>query len=465
MKQVLFSLLMILTTTKMIGQTASSTANGSWLNPFNWSCNCVPLPGYTVIINHAIVLNTDFAYTSGSITINAGGSLIEDATPRNMAIGANFLNKGQVKFHALLISGGTTTNDPNAQFTLSAFTNSASLYNYGRIDIDSFHNTSSINNEQGTIAVSSFLNSGLLTNNAKIIVDSFYNDGTITNNDTIDVSSFYNRNIINNYKDIYQQSNTFGKVDSIFNSSIFNNHLTGIVQVDSITNGKLGVFNNKNVLSFSDFSNLGNCYNEAEMLGSQSFWNSGFFDNKLDATMAIGVSFYNGDTAIAMKTAHYKNNGLVTVGDSWYNADTISGTNTGSFTVQNTSRSSGYMMGSFDFCDATPPPTSPFIDLHIGYIDPNITYCSLLGTSSLAYEKKSLQIYPNPVTTELTIIKHQEAVLQVQVLNTLGQLVLQQKLTSSHEKISLINLDTGVYWLLIRDESGKAIQVEKLVKQ
>ncbi|GAB5418758.1 MAG: hypothetical protein Crog4KO_05150 [Crocinitomicaceae bacterium] len=66
----------------------------------------------TVNINHDVVQNLDIAYTSGSITINSGASLIEDATDRAFWVdGTGTLsNAGTFTSHLLLVS-------PNAEIT------------------------------------------------------------------------------------------------------------------------------------------------------------------------------------------------------------------------------------------------------------------------------------------------------------------------------------------------------------
>ncbi len=68
----------------------------------------------TVIINHDVVLNLDVAYTNGSITINSGGSLIEDATDRAFWIDGtgSLTNAGTFTSHLLLVS-------PDAEITNS----------------------------------------------------------------------------------------------------------------------------------------------------------------------------------------------------------------------------------------------------------------------------------------------------------------------------------------------------------
>jgi len=65
------------------------------------------------------------------------------------------------------------------------------------------------------------------------------------------------------------------------------------------------------------------------------------------------------------------------------------------FEVDNYSEvnSSGIMTGAIDFCDQTPPMSSPFLDSFSGVIDSNVTYCGCLSTLSFSvgFEKTEIE--------------------------------------------------------------------------
>ena len=67
-------------------QTANSIANGNWMNPLTQDCTCIPIPGYTVTIHHAVLLDTSFYIPTGGITIFPGASLIENNTVRDIEL-------------------------------------------------------------------------------------------------------------------------------------------------------------------------------------------------------------------------------------------------------------------------------------------------------------------------------------------------------------------------------------------
>ena len=56
--------------------TRTSITNGNFSNPLSWDCGfCIPIPGDSIIINHDIILDFDFGYTTGALIVNASGSL------------------------------------------------------------------------------------------------------------------------------------------------------------------------------------------------------------------------------------------------------------------------------------------------------------------------------------------------------------------------------------------------------
>jgi len=185
--------------------------------------------------------------------------------------------------------------------------------------------------------------------------------------------------------------------------------------------------------------------------------NTGNFNNQNGAFLNLGVSFLNSDPI--NYDARFIANGRFVIGDSFYNFDTIVGTSSGSIQVQDTSynHTSGTMTGSFDFCDATPPPTSPFIDFNLGTVDPNITYC-IVGINSFTADSK-ISIYPNPTKGVLNINFKEN--YNVEVYNVLGEKLI----TTRGNRIDLSMYQNGVYFVLLKDGIGNLIKHEKVIKQ
>lgn len=130
-----------------MSQTKTTVANGDFYNPLIWDCTCLPASGDSLIINHAITMNTDIYYTAGRITINMNGSLIEDATDRAFwADGTgSIVNMGTFTTHLFLMS-------PSAQGSnMGTFANVDSVWNQGYfMNMGDFQTYDFLNDETAT---------------------------------------------------------------------------------------------------------------------------------------------------------------------------------------------------------------------------------------------------------------------------------------------------------------------------
>lgn len=417
----------ILAITTLSAQTITSTSNGNWAMPTTWDCTCIP--GFTadVIVAHDVTLNTDWQVTGGSITINAGASLLDDATGRDLWMnGGSLTNNGTLDLRYLLLSSNT-------------FTNTGTFY------VESFANFATINN------------SGSMLN-----IDSLYTDGTLTNNSLIQVGTFYNDDILNNYGSI------FG-LDSMTNAGTLLNDNVASITADSATNigtftnngaviytefTNIGAFSNNNYLSFYEFTNLGIFTNSDSVVGTASMVNLEDFNNQANAVLLLGESMLNYDPTF--NDAVFTNNGYVDVGDSWYNFNTTQGTSTGWFIVADTSYNSGSMTGSFDFCDLTPPGSPPYVDYNLGTINLTITWCTATDIDEQLSE--NIQMYPNPVIDVLTVSPFSNNTIKI--FNLLGELVI----TSKESSIDVSALESGVYAVTVLNDKQQLITSQKLVK-
>lgn len=115
--------------------------------------------------------------------------------------------------------------------------------------------------------------------------------------------------------------------------------------------------------------------------------------------------------------------------------------------------------------------------LELGYhhvcvvkVGPNDTYpyCSpphllnqLVGTNEASTEILGVEIYPNPATDQLTIRSELGVELEVEFINTFGQVVLKKSLTKSSNLIDVSSLTQGIYFVKVLVD-GK-VGVEKVV--
>lgn len=205
-------------------QTATSVQNGNWTNPMTWDCSCVPLPGYTITINHNVTLNTSFAWTTGGITVNAGGSLLDDATGRDLWMnGGNFSNGGSTDVHYFLVQSGTFSN--SGTITARAIANYVNFTNTGTFQqVDSLYNTATVINNGSFLAIDSVTNAGTWTNNGTCTYNQFTNTGQFINNERLDYTDITNTGTLNN-------ADTISCANSMWNTGMFINQPNSYVLI------------------------------------------------------------------------------------------------------------------------------------------------------------------------------------------------------------------------------------------
>lgn len=76
----------------------------------------------------------------------------------------------------------------------------------------------------------------------------------------------------------------------------------------------------------------------------------------------------------------------------------------------------------------------------------------------------NITIYPNPTANNLFIYKQQEGIISVNLYTITGQLLLQKEFGNTNNFISLENLQSGTYFLVIENQLGEKT-VKKVVKK
>lgn len=198
MKKLLPYLFIFAGFTSMLAQTANSVSNGNWTNPFTWDCSCVPTPGYTVNISHAITMNMSYAYTSGSVTINNSGSLIQDNGTRDIWVnGGSLTVNGSLDVRYIWTQSGTFYN--SGDLTARSILCEVNFVNDGNIhDIDSIYNTMQLTNNGLMINIDSLTNGSSIINNGDIVLNQFTNAGSLYNNDYLEFSDITNLDYLRN---------------------------------------------------------------------------------------------------------------------------------------------------------------------------------------------------------------------------------------------------------------------------
>lgn len=215
-KNLLFILFFSTASLLGISQPATSVQNGNWMNPLTWNCTCVPLPGYSVTINHAVALDTSWYVPSGGITINIGGSLIKNNPTRDLLVnGGDLTNKGTLDVRYLFTQTGTFSN--SGTLTARSFLNYINFTNTGTIqNIDSLYSTGSVINNENFLSIDSITTGGTFTNNGICTYNQFTNTGTYTNNNNLTFTDITNLGTFNN-------TDTMTALNSGWNVETWNN--------------------------------------------------------------------------------------------------------------------------------------------------------------------------------------------------------------------------------------------------
>jgi hypothetical protein len=84
-----------------------------------------------------------------------------------------------------------------------------------------------------------------------------------------------------------------------------------------------------------------------------------------------------------------------------------------------------------------------------------------VGLTDLSSQSNTLNIYPNPASTQITISTPNKGNLSI--LNLNGQQLLQQEITEPTTTIDVRELKSGVYFMRVMGE--KNVMMGKFVKQ
>lgn len=210
-------------------QTRTSTMDGDFYNPLIWTPIGLPVSGESVVINHSVTMNLDIYYTAGSITINAGGSLIEDATDRSFwADGTgSVVNHGTFTSHLLALSPGASFTNSGDFLNIDSLWNQGTVVNTGTATLFDFWNdhTGTFTND-GVLANSdSLLNQGVFVNNGTANIYDFLNDelATFNNNSNVNITNNMNNQGYSNNQAGITLSNDFSNCNTQSMDAMFIN--------------------------------------------------------------------------------------------------------------------------------------------------------------------------------------------------------------------------------------------------
>ena len=378
----------------------TSVIDGDWSSPTTWGeTTMIPLIGDEVTINHTVTITDQYTVdgywsisgASASITIGENGILQMGENVLGIAIqnGASITNNGQLNMPQLGNYDGLFTN--NGTSTLSQL-----IYNLDEI-----------------------------VNNGDILdIDSLYTNGSFTNN--------ANANI---YADslLIDLTGTFVNIGNLYLHEFTNN----------------AVLENSGLIEFRRFLNLGKATNTGSLVGSLDATNSGHLILVSGSIFTLEHDFSN--TNLTDHTALLEIEGSFDISDSFTNQDTVKGQN-GSLTIQANSSNSGWIKGSFEFCDNSPlTTTSPFIDVNSGVIESTVLFCQDVGVEELQTE--TISFYPNPSNRSLKINNAEE----VKLVDLTGKVVLDKQILKETE-LDIHELEKGIYIITLTNKEKSVVR-------
>jgi len=207
----IFATCFMFTCASLYAQT--TVTNGNWSSPMTWG-GAPPAGTGTVVINHAVVMDLDYSHSSGSITINALGSLTGNNAMRFFGLNypsgnADFVVHGAFNMARVMFASGNITNS-------------------GVIGADSLLNMATVINNMGaSFDAEQFANqtTGVFTNNGIFAGTNFLNLGTFTNSNIIQAANLLNcKSFTNASAGILDLTNDFQNSDTLASPAVFENN-------------------------------------------------------------------------------------------------------------------------------------------------------------------------------------------------------------------------------------------------
>lgn len=393
MKNIYLLLLLLTISSGLISQqNISSVSDGNASNPLIWDCTCIPSPDDNLTISHNVVMNVDWIVNSGgSITVDAGSSFIQDNQYRTILFDG---------------SGSSFSNYGITELTNIGFSNGAEGHNHSSLSLDT---------ALWVGPGSMFMNHGLTQN-----VDSTYIQGMFMNEGTYRYGDFLNEGTVSNTGYIV--------VDSLYNNIGTINSTAGNIQANDIgSNGTINI--------------TGSSY----MVISSDFYNAGTLNLAAGRDIYIGSDLLNaseGDTALLV------NDGLIEIGNDISNVDTLRGS--GLFCIANGSSNLGDVKETLDICDNT---GVSIFDVNTGNIAATVTNCN--SNCNVGIDEVTplqINIYPNPVSTVLTIEGADKGI--VRITDVMGKTVYTSSMKS---EIDVRDFRTGIYFISIEQNGRQEI--------
>lgn len=105
--------------------------------------------------------------------------------------------------------------------------------------------------------------------------------------------------------------------------------------------------------------------------------------------------------------------------------------------------------------------------LNMGYQGIPDSACTSVWVEKIKEETLSAKVYPNPAYNEVNLViegYNPAQNLQLELVNVLGQNCQYRPIQNAMETINLQNMAAGVYFVVVRNDKGKAIYAAQIIK-
>lgn len=167
-------------------------------------------------------------------------------------------------------------------------------------------------------------------------------------------------------------------------------------------------------------------------------------------------------------TGGFNNSGIVYIGADLTNNGAVSGP--GSYCITGVTTNTASMLGPMDFCDLSPPPSTPFVDNNTGFIEPNVLFCQNgicvvpVGVEEAEIDRLDFDV--SAANGEIYIVASEALTtnLSLELIDLQGRLILKDEISITGSSIKLPENLAGVYLYRISDNRGIVDQGKLLIK-
>ncbi len=394
-----------------------SVMDGAWTDVATWDCACVPANADTVIVDHQVQVLTDQLKTAGALRVEAAGSLL-GAPGVGFTCLAKVVNEGAMSFDDLRLKA--TMPD--------------STFNHGSIT-----------------CADDLVLEGL-----------FANYGTVISLDTMRAYAF--KNMVG--ADL--------QADFMNLTLIWNLGTGTCVSAYLLSIGNYGSFIVQDRVEMLRVSGAGLIVmGDAEV--DDFYALTGPVHIHGDATFYLGTlegphMFIDGDVVITGWVDWDTPAALMSIGGDLLNLGNMTGgpVEGATLCVGGQIINQNYITGPLDICDLSPTAvTTPFIDMNVGVIEPDVTFCATGRCAVRVGEQDALAnviIGPNPTNDWLTITGLPSDLQCWSLHDAMGRLVKRSsQRTTERMEIDLQDHGTGVY--LLRIYAGDGCRAFRVIKE